>query len=197
MCTIQGSIAYIFPSFFYLSQTELFIGLGCALNWVSVTRYFTHSRQYSLITRTLQVAVPMNIKIMMGIMPIFIGYVLFSMASFWTYTSHFSNFSDTAYCLFCMMNGDSILLTFQYTTKQYAIMGQLLCYSFTFMSICVWQNMNLVIVEDSYLNVKYKKTYSWLTGEEDDQPPPEDGEGQPAAGAPPGPPQPPAQNVQA
>ena len=28
--------------------------------------------------------------------------------------------------------------------------------------------MNLVIVEDSYLNVKYKGSYSWLTGEEDE-----------------------------
>ena len=33
--------------------------------------------------------------------------------------------------------------------------------------------MNLVIVEDSYLNVKYKTGYSWLTdGDDDDQPPP-------------------------
>ena len=44
-----------------------------------------------------------------------------------------------------------------------------MCYSFVFMSICVWQNMNLVIVEDSYLNVKYKTGYSWLTdGDNDD-----------------------------
>ena len=34
--------------------------------------------------------------------------------------------------------------------------------------------MNLVVVEDSYLNVKYKTGYSWLTGEngDDGQPPP-------------------------
>lgn len=41
-------------------------------------------------------------------------------------------------------------------------------YSFTFMAICVWQNMNLVIVEDSYLNVKYKSSYSWLKEDEGD-----------------------------
>ena len=41
-------------------------------------------------------------------------------------------------------------------------------YSFVFMSICVFQNMNLVIVEDSYLNVKYKHSYNWLVdGEEE------------------------------
>ena len=67
-----------------------------------------------------------------------------------------------------MMNGDSILNTFQAMSAQYDIMGQFFCYSFTFMAICVWQNMNLVIVEDSYLNVKYKNSYSWLTGEEEE-----------------------------
>ena len=28
--------------------------------------------------------------------------------------------------------------------------------------------MNLVIVEDSYLNVKYKSNFHWLTGEDDE-----------------------------
>lgn len=45
-----------------------------------------------------------------------------------------------------------------------------MCYSFVFMAILVWQNMNLVIVEDSYLNVKYKHSYSWLTGDDEDGP---------------------------
>ena len=33
--------------------------------------------------------------------------------------------------------------------------------------------MNLVIIEDAYMNVKYKSAHSWLTGDdgEDDQPP--------------------------
>ena len=112
LCTMFGSITYLFPASFLFQTTESMLGLGCALNWISVTRYFSHSRQYSLITRTLQVAIPMNIKIMIGILPIFIGYILLGMSIFWAYVSHFSCFSDTAYCLFCMMNGDSILNTF-------------------------------------------------------------------------------------
>ena len=28
--------------------------------------------------------------------------------------------------------------------------------------------MNLVIVEDSYLNVKYRSNFDWLTGEDED-----------------------------
>ena len=111
----------------------------------------------------------MNIKIMAGIAPIFIGYCLLALSIFWNDREFFSDFSDTAYTFFAMMNGDSILVTFIYTTQKNTIIGQLMCYSFVFMAICVWQNMNLVVVEDSYLNVKYKTGYSWLTGDDNDE----------------------------
>jgi len=116
LCTFFGSMCYIVPKGYNLQTTELLIGIGCGLNWISVTRYFTHSRQYSLITRTLQKAVPTNIKLMIGILPIFIGYTLFCLSLFWAYRSHLSNSSDAGYMLFCMMNGDSILNTFQAVT---------------------------------------------------------------------------------
>ena len=167
-----GSLFFILSPYFAQNQTELLIGLGCAINWIAIAKYFALSRSYSIITRTLKVAIPMNIKIMAGIAPIFIGYCLLAMCLFWNDTHFFNNFSNTSYTFFSMMNGDSILVTFAYTTRKYPVLGQLMTYSFVFMAICVWQNMNLVIVEDSYLNVKYKTGYSWLTAEED-----EDGEG--------------------
>lgn len=167
LCTIFGSIFYILSTYFALPQIEFMIGLGCAINWIAIGRYFALSRSYSIITRTLKVAVPMNIKIMAGIAPIFIGYVLLAMSLFWNNRDFFSDFSDTSYTFFSMMNGDSILVTFLYTTRKYPIIGQIMTYSFVFMAICVWQNMNLVIVEDSYLNVKYKTGYSWMDGNDD------------------------------
>ena len=60
------------------------------------------------------------------------------------------------------MNGDSILTTFDYVTRKNNFIGQFMVYSWVFMSICVFQNMNLAVVEDSYLNVKYKNSYNWL-----------------------------------
>ena len=113
-------------------------------------------------------AIPMNLKIMLGVAPIFVGFCLFAMSAFWTLTQNFNNFSNTSYTLFSMMNGDSILGTFIGTTKTHMIAGQLFCYTFTFLAICVVQNMNLVIVEDSYLNVKYRSNFDWLTGEDEE-----------------------------
>ena len=99
------------------------IGLGCAINWFAVARYFTVSRNYSVITRTLEEAIPMNLKIMLGIMPIFIGYCLMAMTIFWNDREFFSDFSNTMYLFFSMMNGDSILVTFKYTVMKNPIIG--------------------------------------------------------------------------
>jgi len=44
--------------------------------------------------------------------------------------------------------------------------------------------MNLVVVEDSYLNVKYKSGYSWLVGDDKESPQAEVDQPQPPAVAP-------------
>ncbi len=115
--TMFGSIFYMLSPYFEIRMIQLMIGLGCAINWIGMCRYLAHSQQYSIISRTLKVAVPINIKIMAGIFPIYIGYVLLAMSIFWNDRGFFSDFTDTAYTFFSMMNGDSILVTFAYTTK--------------------------------------------------------------------------------
>ena len=54
-------------------------------------------------------------------------------------------------------------------------------YTFVFMAILVWQNMNLVVVEDSYLSVKYKSGYDWLYKEDKESPQGKDDRPQPPA----------------
>lgn len=44
LATIFGSLFYILSPYFDLPQVELFIGIGCAINWISVVRYFVLSR---------------------------------------------------------------------------------------------------------------------------------------------------------
>ena len=37
-------------------------------------------------------------------------------------------------------------------------------YVFTLLGMCVFQNLNLILVEDSYLSAKYATNLDWLTG---------------------------------
>ena len=41
--TLFGSIFFILSPYFMLSQIELFIGMGCAINWIGICKYFSHS----------------------------------------------------------------------------------------------------------------------------------------------------------
>lgn len=125
-------------------------------------KYFVASSSYSVIARTMKEAIPINLKIMLGILPIYVGYVLMAVSCFWNDQNNFSNFPDTMYTFFCMMNGDSIVNTFGYVSRKNQIFGQLMIYTWVFASICVIQNMNTVVVEDCYLNCKYKSDYDWL-----------------------------------
>ena len=65
------------------------------------------------------------------------------------------------------MNGDSVSDVFNGTTTTRFILGQVFTYTWTFVSICFFQNICFVIVEDSYMNVKYSKSYAWLRDEGD------------------------------
>ena len=48
-------------------------------------------------------------------------------------------------------------------------------YCFIFFVISIVQNIFMVIVEDSYISIKYAKNFDWLTKQDDDKKP--DGEG--------------------
>lgn len=62
------------------------------------------------------------------------------------------------------MNGDSVADVFTGCTRTRLLFGEIFCFTFTFVSICVFQNLNLILVEDSYLTAKYAKNFDWLTG---------------------------------
>jgi hypothetical protein len=67
----------------------------------------------------------------------------------------FGEFSKAYFLLFCCQMGDSVSDIFVAVRDTRFIFGQVYVYSFTFIAICVFQNIFFVIVEDSYMSVKY------------------------------------------
>ena len=102
---------------------ELLIGLGACLNWIAVIKYFAYSKSYSTVMKTLKEAIPMNVRLYVGIVPIFIGYALLCVTVFWNDRHYFTTFADSCYTLFAMMNGDSILDNFQATSSKNFFLG--------------------------------------------------------------------------
>jgi|LakMenEpi03Aug12_release.lakeMendotaPanAssembly.Ray.scaffolds.fasta_scaffold284681_1 hypothetical protein len=49
LLTIFGSMFYLLNDWFPFYQAEHFLGFGCFLTWISVTRYYAHTKDYFLI----------------------------------------------------------------------------------------------------------------------------------------------------
>lgn len=59
-----------------MSFGEILVGFGCLFAWSTLPRYFMYSQRYSLILRTIQYAVPVLMRAIIGIMPFFVGYAI-------------------------------------------------------------------------------------------------------------------------
>lgn len=165
--TAFGAIFYLAQSFFIASLINIFIGFGCFFTWLSIIRYFQHTAQFSVISRTFAVAIPKVASLQIGILPIYVGYTLMGRALFWQDLHAFKSLGTASFTLFSIANGDSVWDTFHGTTASRLILGFFYTLGWSFFGVIIMQNMNLVVIEDTYLTVKYQSNNSWL----------EDGEG--------------------
>ena len=160
-----GCFFYLISSLFVYWEIEAFVGLGCCLTWYSITKYFANTKDYTIISRTFSLAIPLVVKVMIGGLPIFIGFVLLGVCLFWPFRGHFDSVSNSAFTLFGMMNGDNVGEYFSGTSLTRLVSGQIFCYAYVILGMCYIQNLNMICVEDCYLTAKYMSNFSWLTGD--------------------------------
>lgn len=78
----------------------------CANGVWSLLRTYGFYRTYFNIILTLRRAVPRVLRFLVGVLPIFISYVLFSVVVFSDRVPRFVDFGTAAVTLFANLNGD-------------------------------------------------------------------------------------------
>ncbi len=131
---IFGSIVFIFKISVEVSVNELILGLSCMLTWVSLIRYLDHSYDYSFVPRTLGEAVPVILKTMAGILPLFLGFAFLGIALFWE-SQRFKSFHYSLFTLYAMMNGDMLWDTYHDISAIHFIIANIFLYCFIFFAI--------------------------------------------------------------
>ena len=106
-----GAVMSLFRDAVPLGSLELFVGIGCFLCWVSVTKYIEHYPKLSFFSRTIYNAGPNIIRHSINMLPFFIGFGMLGLAVFWP-TFRFRDPSIAFFSLFCIMLGDEISNTF-------------------------------------------------------------------------------------
>ena len=159
---IFGSIMFILRDITPLHTLELFVGLGCFLAWISISRYIEHAPEYSYFSRTISHAGPNLLRHLINMLPFFIGFGMLGLAIFWQ-TYRFQNPCIAFFSLFCIMLGDEISNTFQELQQVDFIFGAIYMAVFVFFGMSVLMNIFLVIIGDSFEIIQETHKYNWLT----------------------------------
>jgi hypothetical protein len=111
ICEICGCLLFIVMNYIDNASPDFFVGLGCMLTWITLTRYLEHSKDYSTIPRILTKAIPDLIRNLINVIPIFVGFAMLGASVFWK-AFRFREPNVAFFTLFSVMNGDEISNTF-------------------------------------------------------------------------------------
>lgn len=71
--------------YFPIGYAEIFIGFGAFFTWCSIVKYLSNTEDYYVITRTFMKAIPLIMRVWIGILPIYIGICFLCMCVMWDF----------------------------------------------------------------------------------------------------------------
>ncbi|CAI5744922.1 unnamed protein product [Peronospora destructor] len=123
----------------------------CALQWSSFVRYLQVNTRFQTLGLTLRRGLPRVLQFLIGVLPIFIGFVLFGTVMFGAKVPRFQSASATATTLFSVANGDEIHDTFIDVAFTPWI-GQIYVYSYMILFSYVVLMVCIGIIEDAFFS---------------------------------------------
>ncbi|CAH0518927.1 unnamed protein product [Peronospora belbahrii] len=121
------------------------------LLWSCFVGYLEHNQHIYSIVLTLKWGTPRVLQFLLGVSPFFVGYALFGTIYFGNKIDEFGTLSASMITLFSLMNGDSIMDTFDaMDLHHFIISGRVYLYSFISLFMYVVLNIFIAIVEEAF-----------------------------------------------
>jgi len=126
-------------------------GLACMFTWFDLVQYFRHFPKYYELILTLKISAPRAMRFVVGVLPIFVGFSMFGVAFFSTYSELFKDLDSAFVTLFCLLNGDVIHDVFVDIYPADAFISRAYVYIFILLFIYTVLNIFTAIVEEGFL----------------------------------------------
>ena len=81
------------------------------LAWINITRYIEYYRESAVFIHTLGRSMPYVWRFLLGVFPLFMGYMFLGLALFWD-SKRFTTPSGAMFTLFAVLNGDMVYDTY-------------------------------------------------------------------------------------
>ncbi|KAL3308734.1 hypothetical protein Ciccas_012728 [Cichlidogyrus casuarinus] len=165
--TCLGSILKIFIEFKLMRSyrpCSYLLGLGTMLVWMGLLRYTKFSSRTSILWRTFYRAAPAMMRFMACALVLYFAFVLCAWVVIGPYHIKFRTLLSTLDCLFSIINGDDMYVTFAAVeptaTEDVVIFHKIFLYAFIVIFIYLVLNLFLTIILEAYEDVRDNEKYT-------------------------------------
>ncbi|XP_037360714.1 mucolipin-1 isoform X2 [Talpa occidentalis] len=140
---------------------SILLGTSTLLVWVGVIRYLTFFHKYNILIATLRVALPSVIRFCCCVAVIYLGYCFCGWIVLGPYHAKFRSLSMVSECLFSLINGDDMFVTFAAMQAQQSrsylvwLFSQLYLYSFISLFIYMVLSLFIALITGAYDTIKH------------------------------------------
>ncbi|XP_075402075.1 mucolipin-1 isoform X2 [Tenrec ecaudatus] len=162
--TISGTIMKIGIEAKNLASYDvcsILLGTSTLLVWVGVIRYLTFFHKYNILIATLRVALPSVMRFCCCVAVIYLGYCFCGWIVLGPYHVKFRSLSMVSECLFSLINGDDMFVTFAAMQAQQGrsslvwLFSQLYLYSFISLFIYMVLSLFIALITGAYETIKH------------------------------------------
>ncbi|CAB1344892.1 unnamed protein product [Coregonus sp. 'balchen'] len=144
-------------------ECGILLGTSTLLVWVGVIRYLSFFQKYNILIVTLRAAFPNVIRFSCCVAVIYLGYCFCGWIVLGPYHVKFRSLSMVSECLFSLINGDDMFVTFsemQESSMLVWVFSQV--YLYTFISLFIYMVLSLFIalITGAYETIKCTDTPS-------------------------------------
>ena len=137
--------------------SEILIGFSCWFAWLNLLRYLEYHKNIHLLTNVMRNSGPQIIRFLVGIVPIFMGYVVLGVCLFWR-SEKFKSINEAIITLFSLMMGDFVYVTFS-DEIGLGLLGQLYLFTFILIFIICVHNIFVSIICSKAMEKKKEQTF--------------------------------------
>ncbi|XP_010604012.1 mucolipin-1 [Fukomys damarensis] len=140
---------------------SILLGTSTLLVWVGVIRYLTFFHKYNILIATLRVALPSVMRFCCCVAVIYLGYCFCGWIVLGPYHVKFRSLSMVSECLFSLINGDDMFVTFAAMQAQQGrsslvwLFSQLYLYSFISLFIYMVLSLFIALITGAYDTIKH------------------------------------------
>ncbi|XP_038596398.1 mucolipin-1 [Tachyglossus aculeatus] len=144
---------------------SILLGTSTLLVWVGVIRYLTFFQKYNVLIATLRIALPNVMRFCCCVAVIYLGYCFCGWIVLGPYHVKFRSLSMVSECLFSLINGDDMFVTFaamqaQQQQQQHSwlvwLFSQVYLYSFISLFIYMVLSLFIALITGSYETIKHQ-----------------------------------------